>query len=119
MFNCTDNGNSNWNIGLLFGGLVTWIAVTQAFKNRAKRIIREAENEAEVIKKEKMLQAKEKFLQLKAEHEKEINSRNAKILALENKTKQERLLLHSVLKSMPERKRNLIQYAKIWMLNLK
>ena len=35
-----------------------------------------------------MLQAKEKFLQLKAEHEKEINSRNAKILALENKTKQ-------------------------------
>ncbi|HHT99684.1 ribonuclease Y [Xiashengella succiniciproducens] len=72
----------------LFGGLVTWIAVTQAFKNRAKRIIREAENEAEVIKKEKMLQAKEKFLQLKAEHEKEINSRNAKILALENKTKQ-------------------------------
>lgn len=72
----------------LFGGLVTWIAVTQAFKNRAKRIIREAENEAEVIKKEKMLQAKEKFLQLKAEHEKEINCRNAKILALENKTKQ-------------------------------
>ncbi|MDI9539455.1 MAG: ribonuclease Y [Bacteroidota bacterium] len=72
----------------LFGGLVTWIAVTQAFKDRAKRIIREAENEAEVIKKEKMLQAKEKFLQLKAEHEKEINSRNAKILALENKTKQ-------------------------------
>ena len=72
----------------LFGGLVTWIAVTQAFKNRAKRFIREAENEAEVIKKEKMLQAKEKFLQLKAEHEKEINSRNAKILALENKTKQ-------------------------------
>lgn len=72
----------------LFGGLVTWIAVTQAFKNRSKRIIREAENEAEVIKKEKMLQAKEKFLQLKAEHEKEINSRNAKILALENKTKQ-------------------------------
>jgi ribonuclease Y len=72
----------------IFGGLVTWIAVTQAFKNRAKRIIREAENEAEVIKKEKMLQAKEKFLQLKAEHEKEINSRNAKILALENKTKQ-------------------------------
>lgn len=72
----------------LFGGLVTWIAVTQAFKNRAKRIIREAENEAEVIKKEKMLQAKEKFLKLKAEHEKEINSRNAKILALENKTKQ-------------------------------
>ena len=72
----------------LFGGLITWIGITQAFKNRAKRIIREAESEAEVIKKEKMLQAKEKFLQLKAEHEKEINSRNAKILALENKTKQ-------------------------------
>src|SRR5690606_39334208 len=88
----------------LFGGLVTWIAVTQAFKNRAKRIIREAENEAEVIKKEKMLQAKEKFLQLKAEHEKEINSRNAKILALENKTKQRETAVAQRIEEYADRK---------------
>ena len=36
----------------------------------------EAEEKAEVIKKEKILQAKEKFLQLKAEHEKVVNERN-------------------------------------------
>ena len=36
-------------------------------------------NEAEVIKKDKILQAKEKFLQLKSEHEKYINERNNKL----------------------------------------
>jgi ribonuclease Y len=47
---------------------------------KAKAIVSEAEKEAEVIKKDKMLQAKEKFLQLKAEHEKVINERNNKVL---------------------------------------
>lgn len=57
-------------------------------KYRSKNIIKEAEAEAEVIKKDKILQAKEKFLQIKAEHEKQVNARNSKILLAENKLKQ-------------------------------
>jgi ribonucrease Y len=76
--------------GLAFfiGGLLAWVIITQALKSRSGKIIREAEAEAEVIRKDKILQAKEKFLQLKAEHEKEINNRNVKILAIENRAKQ-------------------------------
>ena len=75
-------------LAFLIGGLSAWYIITQALKTRSRKIIREAESEAEVIRKEKILQAKEKFLQLKGEHEKEINSRNAKVLAIENKIKQ-------------------------------
>ncbi|MCA1744485.1 MAG: ribonuclease Y [Bacteroidales bacterium] len=75
-------------LAFFIGGLLAWFIITQALKTRSRKIIREAESEAEVIRKDKILQAKEKFLQLKAEHEKEINSRNAKVLAIENKVKQ-------------------------------
>lgn len=80
-------------LAFLLGGLVAWIIITQALKSRSQKIVKEAEAEAEVIRKDKILQAKEKFLQLKAEHEKEINSRNAKMLALESKVKQKEAAL--------------------------
>lgn len=75
-------------IAFFAGGLIAWFVILKALKSRSRKIIREAEAEAEVLKKDKILQAKEKFLYLKAEHEKEINSRNAKVLAIENKLKQ-------------------------------
>ncbi len=74
--------------GLLVGGVVTWLMMTTAFKKRSTKIIQEAEAQAEVIKKDKILQAKEKFLAMKAENEKEINSRNQKMAAAENKIRQ-------------------------------
>lgn len=54
---------------------------------------KEAEAEAEVIKKDKILQAKEKFLQLKAEHEKTINERNQQVVVAENRIKQKETTL--------------------------
>ncbi|WP_088654946.1 ribonuclease Y [Geofilum rhodophaeum] len=80
-------------LAFFLGGLVAWVIITQALKSRSQKIVKEAEAEAEVIRKDKILQAKEKFLQLKAEHEKEINSRNAKMLALESKVKQKETAL--------------------------
>lgn len=74
--------------GFIVGGIVVWALLNTAFRKRSRKIIREAEAEAEVIKKDKILQAKEKFLSLKAEHEKEINARNSKVAAAENKAKQ-------------------------------
>lgn len=54
---------------------------------------KEAEAEAEVVKKDKILQAKEKFLQLKAEHEKTINERNQQVVVAENRIKQKETTL--------------------------
>ncbi|HEY0297778.1 MAG TPA: ribonuclease Y, partial [Arachidicoccus sp.] len=57
-------------------------------ENQVQSILKDAELRAETIKKEKQLEAKERFVQLKAEHDKEILERNKKIGEIENKTKQ-------------------------------
>ena len=63
-------------------------------KGKKEEILKNAEAEGEAIKKEKIFQAKEKFLQLKSEHEAYINDRNAQALQLENKLKQRELSLN-------------------------
>ena len=63
-------------------------------KNRKEDIIRKAEAEGESIKKEKIYQAKEKFLQLKSEHEAYINDRNAQLQQQENKLKQREMQIN-------------------------
>lgn len=55
---------------------------------RAKLIIREAETTAETQKREKMLEAKEHFLKLKAEYEEEANRKKNIIIQNEAKVKQ-------------------------------
>ncbi|MFH2094488.1 MAG: ribonuclease Y [Bacteroidota bacterium] len=75
-------------IALIAGGLISYFIWDKALSKKVKNIVKEAEIEAEVIKKDKILQAKEKFLQLRAEHEKMINERNGKILIAENRIKQ-------------------------------
>ncbi len=94
-------------LAFVVGGLVAWLIITQAFKTRARSIIRKAEAEAEVMKKEKMLQAKEKFLQLKAEHEKEINIRNSRVLAIENKAKQKEVAISQRIEEYQRKKKEI------------
>ncbi|MFK7811938.1 MAG: ribonuclease Y [Maribacter sp.] len=56
-------------------------------KKEASSIIREAKKEGESIKKDKIFQAKEKFLELKAEHEKVIINKDKKIAEAEKRTR--------------------------------
>ena len=70
------------------GGIISYLIWQTALKRRIKRTIRESEIEAEVIKKDKILQAREKFLQLKAEHEKYITEKNSKMAITETRLKQ-------------------------------
>ena len=80
-------------VALIAGSLISILIYQAAQKRKSMNIIREAETEAEVIKRDKILQAKEKFLQLKSEHERAINEKNQKILVAENKIKQRETLL--------------------------
>ena len=57
-------------------------------KEQAQQIISDAQSKAETIKKEKQLEAKEHFVQLKAEHEKTVIQRNQKLSDAENRIKQ-------------------------------
>lgn len=78
-------------IGLVLGKIIfaknTKKQVEEAEK-QSQIIIREAELRAENLKKEKELEAKEKFVQMKAAHEKEALQRNQKIVEGENRIKQ-------------------------------
>lgn len=57
-------------------------------QQQAQNILKEAEIRSETIKKEKELEAKEKFVQMKAAHDKEVLQRNQKIQDSENRIKQ-------------------------------
>lgn len=59
-----------------------------------KEMINEAKKEAEVIKQKKMLEVKEKFLNKKAELEKEVQQRNQQIQQNENRLKQREISLN-------------------------
>ncbi|MFI5128588.1 MAG: ribonuclease Y [Chitinophagales bacterium] len=55
---------------------------------QSQSILREAELRAETIRKEKELEAKEKAVQMKSAHEREVNDRNRKINDSENRIRQ-------------------------------
>jgi len=75
-------------IGFAGGGALAYFLWDKALKNKKRQILEDAESEGEVSKKDKMLQAKEKFLHLKGEHEKYIQEKNSRISQLENKLNQ-------------------------------
>ncbi len=56
-------------------------------KKEASDILKQAKKEGENIKKDKIFQAKEKFLELKAEHEKVIINKDKKIAEAEKRTR--------------------------------
>ncbi|MEE4196063.1 MAG: ribonuclease Y [Bacteroidales bacterium] len=93
--------------GFIIGGFISYFIWDKALKNKSAKIIKEAETEAEVIRKDKILQAKEKFLHLKSEHEKEINERNNKIIAAENKFKQKEIALSQKMEENQRKKKEL------------
>ena len=70
------------------GVLGTLLVRNVILKGKRDDILKNAQAEGEAIKKEKIFQAKEKFLQLKSEHEAYNNDRNAQALQMENKLKQ-------------------------------
>lgn len=61
--------------------------VISSAKREATSILKNAKSEGENVKKDKIFQAKEKFLELKAEHEKVIISKDKKIAESEKRTR--------------------------------
>ena len=77
----------------IVGGVLSYILFRYALKSKYDNVLKEAETEAEVIKKNKLLEVKEKFLNKKADLEKEVALRNQKIQQAENKLKQREMVL--------------------------
>lgn len=80
--------------GLILGFIVSKLLdrsnasqVIKSAKKNASSIIKSAKVDAESLKKDKLLQAKEKFIELKAEHEKVILNRDKKMADAEKRTR--------------------------------
>ncbi|OMP30575.1 MULTISPECIES: ribonuclease Y [Mangrovimonas] len=84
--------------GVVLGVVIGYIVAKTLEKNNASKVVANAKQEAEgiikqataegeSIKKDKILQAKEKFIELKSEHEKVILSRDKKIAEAEKRTR--------------------------------
>lgn len=72
----------------------------EAAEEQAQKIVRDAQANAENLKKERLLEAKEKFVQLKAEHDKEVLDRNRKIGDIENRIKQKELSINQKMEQL-------------------
>ena len=94
-----------WNVvALIIAGAIEFGALKYVLKSKYKRVLDEAAKEADVIKEKKLLEVKEKFLNRKAELEKEVQQRNQKILQVENKLKQREMSLSQKQEDLGKRK---------------
>ncbi|MDU1904789.1 MAG: ribonuclease Y [Dysgonomonas sp.] len=91
-------------IAFVAGIAIAWLLLNFVTNSRIKKRIEESEREAEVIKKNKLLEVKEQALQMKAEFEKQVNARNSKIQVAENKLKQKEQTLNQKIEENQRRK---------------
>ncbi|MBS1544931.1 MAG: ribonuclease Y [Bacteroidetes bacterium] len=83
-----------------------------ALDERAKLIVREAELQAENIKKDRILEAKEKFLKMKQEFEEEANRKKNQIISNEQKIKQREAQLSKELEQIKRKELDLDEDRK-------
>lgn len=98
-------------VALLIGVVCTLIVQKSLARSRAKLIIDEANRDAETIKKNKLLEAREEELKILAEAEKQANNRLAKVQTAEARQKQRELQLNQQ-QSDNQRQRNEIETTK-------
>ena len=78
-----------------------------AAQNKVKKMLRDAESNAEILKKDRLLEAKEKFLQMKADHEQEINQKNVAAAQRENTLKQKEQSLNQKIENQSKKEQEL------------
>ena len=81
-------------VGLLVGAVIAYILSNSSLNKKVQNRLEEAENQAEAIKRDKLLEVKEKFLNKKAELEKEVQIRDQKLQQNENRLRQKEMQLN-------------------------
>ncbi len=97
-------------VGLLIGLLAKRgkaISLIEEAQRAAKELLQQAKIEAEALKNEKKLQAKEHFLELKSNHQREVHKKEQHISELEKRAKQKESLLQKDLNANLELKKKL------------
>ena len=99
-------------VALVIGGAVGYFIFRYVIKGKYNEMIEAANKEAEVVKEKKLLEVKEKFLNKKAELEKEVQQRNSRIQQNENKLKQREISLNQRQEDLGRRKMEIDQYQQ-------
>jgi ribonuclease Y len=94
-------------VGLVGGGVATFLFQQTALKNKSQKIVKDAELEAENIKKERILQAKEKYLKLKEEHESASKERERKMQSNEDRLKAKEKTLTQKLEEISRKEKDI------------
>ena len=94
-------------VGVIIGTAIGFGFFRYVLGKKYQRIIDHAHKEGEVIKESKLLEVKEKFLNKKAELEKEANQRNQRMLQQENKLKQREITLNQRQEELAKKKNEL------------
>jgi ribonuclease Y len=94
-------------ICLVGGAAASWFVIGSSNKSKSKKLIEDAQKEAEAIKKDKLLEVKEKFISLKADLEKQVSARNSKIQSQEAKLKQRELVINQRQEEIQKKKGDL------------
>ena len=97
---------------LILGSTISLFIKNKINNRKANNIIEQAKKDGEEIKKNKIFQSKEKFLELKSEHEKVINKRNQKISHLENRIKEKENILSQKLSDVNKKEKNIDELQK-------
>ena len=93
--------------GFIIGGAAGYALYRYLLTGKYNSMLAEAQKEADVIKEKKLLEVKEKFLNKKAELEKEVQQRNQKIAQVENKLKQREIGINQRQEELGRRKADL------------
>ena len=96
-------------VALILGGAAGFFIFRYVIKGKYNEMIEAANKEAEVVKEKKLLEVKEKFLNKKAELEKEVQQRNSRIQQSENKRKQREISLNQRQEELGRRKQEVEQ----------
>ena len=96
-------------VALILGGAVGFFIFRYVIKGKYNEMVKAANKEAEVVKEKKLLEVKEKFLNKKAELEKEVQQRNSRIQQSENKLKQREISLNQRQEELGRRKQEVEQ----------
>ena len=92
---------------LILGGIIGYTLFRYVIKQKYNQTLKEAEIEVEALKEKTQLELKEKYLNRKAELDKEANQRNQKVQNYENKLKQRELSLNQKQEELQKRNREI------------
>ena len=92
---------------LIIGGICGYLVFRYVIKGKYNEMVGAAEKEAEVVKKKKLLEVEEKFLNKKSELQKEVQQRNQQFQQNENKLKQREISLNQRHEELGHRKNEL------------